>query len=71
EQSGQIAFRYATPGGEVLPEANPNGSVGNIAGVLNREKNVLGLMPHPERAAEGIVGSDDGLAFFKSIVEAG
>ncbi len=68
EENGQIAFRYATAAGEVSPEANPNGSTGNIAGVLNREKNVLGLMPHPERAAEAIVGSDDGLAFFKSIV---
>jgi len=71
ERNGQIAFRYATPAGEVSPEANPNGSTGNIAGVLNREKNVLGLMPHPERAAEAIVGSDDGLAFFKSMVEYG
>lgn len=68
ERNGQIAFRYATPAGEVFPEANPNGSVSNIAGVLNREKNVLGLMPHPERAAETIVGSDDGLALFKSMV---
>ena len=71
EENGQIAFRYATAAGEVSPEANPNGSTGNIAGVLNREKNVLGLMPHPERAAEAIVGSDDGLAFFKSMVEYG
>ena len=68
EENGQIAFRYATAAGEISSEANPNGSTGNIAGVLNREKNVLGLMPHPERAAESIVGSDDGLAFFKSIV---
>ncbi|MBA7676728.1 MAG: phosphoribosylformylglycinamidine synthase subunit PurQ [Calditrichaeota bacterium] len=71
ERNGQIAFRYTTPAGEISPEANPNGSTGNIAGVLNREKNVLGLMPHPERAAEAIVGSDDGLAFFKSMVEYG
>lgn len=70
EENGQIAFRYATLAGEVLPEANPNGSVGNVAGVLNRQKIVLGMMPHPERASEGIVGSSDGLAFFKSIVEA-
>ncbi len=71
QQNHQIAFRYATSAGEVLPEANPNGSVANIAGVLNQEKNVLGLMPHPERAAETIVGSSDGLEFFKSLVEAG
>ncbi|UCD37709.1 MAG: phosphoribosylformylglycinamidine synthase subunit PurQ [Fidelibacterota bacterium] len=67
EQHGQVAFRYATPDGEIIPEANPNGSVANIAGVLNRGKNVLGLMPHPERAAEATVGSDDGLAIFRSI----
>lgn len=66
-ENGQIAFRYATPAGEVTPEANPNGSIDNIAGVLNREKNVLGLMPHPERASERIVGSVDGLDLFKSI----
>lgn len=70
EENSQIAFRYATLAGEVLPEANPNGSVSNVAGVLNLQKNVLGMMPHPERASEGIVGSSDGLAFFKSIVEA-
>lgn len=67
-ENGQIAFRYATPAGEVTPEANPNGSIDNIAGVLNQEKNVLGLMPHPERASERIVGSVDGLDIFKSIV---
>ncbi|UCH62436.1 MAG: phosphoribosylformylglycinamidine synthase subunit PurQ [Fidelibacterota bacterium] len=71
ERSDQIAFRYATPEGKVTAGANPNGSTGNIAGVLNREKNVLGLMPHPERAAEAIVGSYDGLAFFKSMAEYG
>ncbi len=67
-KNDQIAFRYATPGGDLTPEANPNGSIYNIAGVLNREKNVLGLMPHPERASEMIVGSVDGLDLFKSIV---
>lgn len=68
EKHGQIAFRYVTQEGELTPEANPNGSIGNIAGVVNREKNVLGLMPHPERAAEAILGSVDGLALFKSMV---
>ena len=68
EKHGQIAFRYVTEEGELTPEANPNGSIGNIAGVVNRKKNVLGLMPHPERAAEAILGSTDGLALFKSMV---
>ena len=68
EKHGQIAFRYATQEGKIVPEANPNGSCGNIAGVVNREKNVLGLMPHPERAAEAILGSIDGLALFKSMI---
>ena len=68
EERGQIAFRYTTTAGELDPAANPNGSYDAIAGVLNREKNVLGLMPHPERAAEGVLGSTDGLALFQSIV---
>ncbi|MEE9162659.1 MAG: phosphoribosylformylglycinamidine synthase subunit PurQ [Candidatus Neomarinimicrobiota bacterium] len=70
EKRGQIAFRYATPQGEVAAAANPNGSTANIAGVLNRRKNVLGLMPHPERAVEPLLGSGDGLAFFQSLVAA-
>jgi phosphoribosylformylglycinamidine synthase len=68
EQNDQIAFRYTTPEGNITPDANPNGSTANIAGVLNRKKNVLGMMPHPERAAEPLVGSADGLAIFQSIV---
>jgi phosphoribosylformylglycinamidine synthase len=52
----------------VTPEANPNGSQRNIAGISNRAGNVLGLMPHPERASEKILGSDDGLGLFKSIL---
>ncbi|UCH11663.1 MAG: phosphoribosylformylglycinamidine synthase subunit PurQ [Fidelibacterota bacterium] len=68
EDQDQIAFRYTNASGEIVPEANPNGSVGNIAGVLNKDKNVLGLMPHPERASEAILGSDDGLALFQSII---
>lgn len=65
----QVAFRYSTRRGEP-PEgtdANPNGSVGDIAGLYNREKNVLGMMPHPERASEPILGNDDGLALFRSL----
>ncbi|MBT8452146.1 MAG: phosphoribosylformylglycinamidine synthase subunit PurQ [Deltaproteobacteria bacterium] len=69
ERHGQIAFRYCTRGGGE-PEgsdANPNGSVGDIAGLYNREKNVLGMMPHPERASETILGNDDGFALFTSL----
>lgn len=68
EKHEQIAFRYVTAAGERTVEANPNGSCANIAGVLNREKNVMGMMPHPERAAEAVLGSVDGLALFESII---
>jgi phosphoribosylformylglycinamidine synthase len=69
ERNEQIAFRYSTPSGDAPngSDANPNGSVGDIAGVYNREKNVLGMMPHPERASEPILGNDDGLMLFKSL----
>jgi phosphoribosylformylglycinamidine synthase len=69
ERNGQIAFRYSTCQGDAPngSDANPNGSVGDIAGVYNREKNVLGMMPHPERASEAILGNDDGLSLFKSL----
>ncbi len=65
-----VAFRYCTDSGEVCDEANPNGSVGNIAGVFNETGNVLGLMPHPERLADQRLGGDDGKAMFESLVEA-
>ena len=68
EKNEQIAFRYVTAAGERTPDANPNGSSANIAGVLNREKNIMGMMPHPERAAEAVLGSVDGLALFESII---
>ena len=64
----QIVFRYATEVGEVTAGANPNGSVWNIAGVSNEEGTVVGLMPHPERAAETTVGSSDGLLLFQSLL---
>ena len=69
ERHGQIAFRYCTQDGRSPngSDANPNGSVGDIAGIYNREKNVLGMMPHPERASEMILGNDDGLALFTSL----
>jgi phosphoribosylformylglycinamidine synthase len=70
EANGQVAFRYCSPDGEVGDEHNPNGSARNIAGIFNRTKNVLGLMPHPENAIEPLQGSVDGKALFQSMVEA-
>lgn len=65
----RIAFRYATPSGEITPAANPNGSLENIAGVLGEGRNVLGMMPHPDRSSESLLGSADGLLLFRSMVE--
>jgi phosphoribosylformylglycinamidine synthase len=70
ERNGQVVFRYVDSRGEVTPEANPNGSVNNIAGICNEARNVVGLMPHPERACELAVGSADGLVLFESAVQA-
>ena len=70
EANGQVAFRYCSPDGEFADEHNPNGSARNIAGIFNRTKNVLGLMPHPENAIEPLQGSTDGKALFQSMVEA-
>jgi len=67
ENSGRVVFRYVDHRGEVTGEANPNGSINNIAGIINAEGNVLGMMPHPERAVELILGSDDGLKVFESV----
>jgi phosphoribosylformylglycinamidine synthase len=66
----QVVFRYATPDGDSTWESNPNGSLENIAGICNRERNVLGLMPHPERCCEEILGGTDGLVIFDSIISA-
>lgn len=68
EQQQRIAFRYATPSGEIIAEANPNGSLSNIAGILNEGRNVLGMMPHPDRSSEALLGSADGLRIFQSMV---
>ncbi len=68
EDNGQVVLRYCSPNGEVDERFNPNGSRNNIAGIVNRKGNVFGLMPHPERASEAILGSTDGLRMFKSIV---
>jgi phosphoribosylformylglycinamidine synthase subunit PurQ / glutaminase len=68
KEQNQIVFRYATEAGETTLQANPNGSVWNIAGISNEDGTVLGLMPHPERAAESSVGSTDGLLLFHSLL---
>jgi phosphoribosylformylglycinamidine synthase I len=68
EENNQVAFRYATPWGEITEDANPNGSLSNIAGIVNEAGNVLGMMPHPERCAEAILGGEDGRLIFESIL---
>lgn len=68
EANRQIVFRYTDASGRVTPESNPNGSVSNIAGICNRQGNVVGLMPHPERSCEGMLGSADGRVIFESVV---
>ena len=70
EKNRQVIFRYTKPDGSNDDAGNPNGAIHNIAGVCNRERNVAGLMPHPERAAELALGSKDGLVIFRSMVEA-
>ena len=70
EDNRQVVFRYSAATGETTPIANPNGSLHHIAGICNREGNVLGMMPHPERAADSLLGNTDGLALFKSVVAA-
>jgi phosphoribosylformylglycinamidine synthase len=67
EGEGRVAFRYVDKNGEATDEANPNGAANNIAGILNDAGNVLGMMPHPERSVEPILGSTDGLALFTSL----
>jgi phosphoribosylformylglycinamidine synthase I len=64
----RIVFRYSDPAGKVIAAANPNGSVENIAGIVNEQRNVLGMMPHPERAGEALMGSDDGLFIWRSMI---
>jgi phosphoribosylformylglycinamidine synthase subunit PurQ / glutaminase len=63
-----VLFQYSTPDGLILPEANPNGSLYNIAGICNKERNVFAMMPHPERASEPEVGNTDGLLILQSLV---
>jgi phosphoribosylformylglycinamidine synthase len=70
EDTGRVAFRYCDPSGRVTPAANPNGSQRNIAGVLNERGNVLGMMPHPERACDARLGGEDGNVIWRSLLEA-
>ena len=70
EEQGRVLFRYCEPDGAVTEAANPNGSVANIAGIINEGGNVLGMMPHPERSCELLLGSDDGNLIFGSMIDA-
>src|ERR1044071_7729619 len=65
EDNDQVVFRYATAGGQITAEANPNGSLNNTAGIVNQERNVLVMMPHPDRSSESILGSTDGRLLFE------
>jgi phosphoribosylformylglycinamidine synthase len=67
EANRQVIFRYSTSDGRTTGEANPNGSLNNIAGICSEQRNSVGLMPHPERASESMLGSSDGLALFESV----
>jgi len=69
EANRQVTFRYCTATGDVTTAANPNGSLNNIAGICNREGNVMGMMPHPERASDPMLGFTDGIRLFKSVLE--
>jgi phosphoribosylformylglycinamidine synthase len=68
KQNDQILFRYCDASGNVDAPSNPNGSIDNIAGVCNLKRNVFGMMPHPERAANDMVGNTDGLKLFESLL---
>lgn len=70
QADAQIVFRYSTPDGRITAEANPNGALDNIAGICNAGRNVVGLMPHPERASESLLGSEDGRLLFDSVLGA-
>ena len=70
EENNQIVFRYCDETGEITDEANPNGARSNIAGICNLDRNVLGMMPHPERACENLLGSNDGRNIFRSLTKA-
>ncbi|MFH2011094.1 MAG: phosphoribosylformylglycinamidine synthase subunit PurQ [Pseudomonadota bacterium] len=69
KDNNQIVFKYCTRDGDITDDANPNGAFLNISGICNKERNVLGMMPHPERCAEGLLGNEDGKMIFESIVK--
>jgi phosphoribosylformylglycinamidine synthase len=69
-RDGRVVFRYCSPSGEISEAANPNGSLDNIAGICSVGRNVLGMMPHPERSAEPELGCIDGLKIFHSMIGA-
>ncbi len=69
EANGQVVFRYSTAEGAITQDANPNGSMANIAGIVNADGNVLGMMPHPERCCEELMGGVDGAVIFRSIID--
>jgi phosphoribosylformylglycinamidine synthase subunit PurQ / glutaminase len=69
EAAERVVFRYVAPDGYPVGDASPNGSMRDIAGIVSEGRNVLGMMPHPERAAEALLGSEDGLRLFRSVVE--
>jgi len=68
KDNDQVLFRYCDESGNITVESNPNGSIDNIAGICNVERNVFGFMPHPERAADALLANEDGLAIFESIL---
>ena len=68
ERENRVAFKFCNEKGEVTPNSNPNGTMNNITGVLSENANVLAMMPHPERAAEKVLGSDDGKRIFDSMI---
>ena len=70
EEENRVIFRYSSRSGDTSEKYNPNGSINNIAGIINDAGNILGMMPHPEKACEKIIGSDDGLGIFSSIISA-
>jgi phosphoribosylformylglycinamidine synthase len=69
EENRQIVFRYSTRNGEITEGSNPNGAVKNIAGICNKEGNILGMMPHPERCSERVIGNEDGRLIFESLIK--
>ena len=69
EAHRQVVFRYSDASGNLTPEANPNGSARHIAGIVNEGRNVMGMMPHPERCAESVLGTDEGVLIFRSLIQ--